>query len=443
MPPSPVDVRWQIAVDERFRRVVREGRVTATPELAHSVHAEVTGLRPRARYFYRFIAGDVVSPVGRTQTLPEQGRHVGEFALAVACCARFEEGYYVAYRDMAAQELDLVIHVGDYIYENFYDTGVRASQVPADQQRTVSDLTGYRLRHALGKSDPDLRAAHAAHPWAMILDNHDAVEDDHRDPATLARRAAAYQAYYEHMPMRRTSLPDGPSMQIYHRIAVGDLIELDLLDTRQFRDDETVCGQTEPPNIGPRCSAGADPAHTMLGSEQEQWLTDGLARSSARWNAIVQTVLFAPFNFAPNSPTGEYYDSGWNGYPAERQRILDAIDTIGPSNPLMFSGDWHTAWVNNLNANAEDLSSKVLATEFAATAVSSDPAFTDQRSRPEISANADVRYYDARNGYIRCRADHRHWHTDFVTVDAKDPASTANLASRWVLEAGRAVAQRA
>lgn len=443
MDPVPVRVRWQVAHDERFRRIVRDGVATARPQLAHSVHVEPRGLQPRAHYFFRFLTGDAVSPTGRTQTLPAHEAQPAATTFAVACCQRFEHGYYTALRDIAGRDLDLVVHVGDYIYENVLAGGVRDAAVPAGLRAPAADLASYRLRHALYKTDPDLQAAHAAHPWSMILDNHDAVEDGHEDPATLNRRAAAYQAYYEHLPMRASSIPQGPRMRIRHRLAFGDLLQLHLLDTRQFKDDQAVCGPQSPPNNGPRCEAAEDEARTMLGDAQERWLLDGLERSGARWNAITQTILFAPFDFSPSPEDETYYLSGWDGYPAERRRLLDGIQDRGPGNPVLLSGDWHTAWVNDLHADPDDLDSDVIATEFVVGAVSSEPGFTDSRSAPAVAANPDVRAYDPRNGYTICRVGRDQWQTDLLVTDPRDLKSRCALATSWVLEDGRPQAERA
>lgn len=448
---QPVDhsVRWELALDQRFRRVVRRGETVAPAALAHSVHVEADGLRPDREYFYRFRTGGELSPVGRTRTLPAAGSRLRQLSFAFASCQRFEHGYFTAYRDLADdEELAFVLHVGDYIYENPISStaGPRAPVVPDALRAAATDLAGYRLRHALYKTDPDLQRAHAAFPWLSILDNHDAVWDgDEAGPRdNLARRTAAYQAWYEHMPWRAARRPEGPNMRIYRNVVLGDLAELRLLDTRQFKDDEDVCApDVAPPNLGARCAPVLDPGRTMLGPDQERWLLEGLRRSHAHWNVLAQTILMAPFDFTPG-PGESYYLSGWDGYPANRRRLLDELATEQVANPIVLSGDWHTSWVNDLPRDPAEPGSDVIATEFLCTSISSDTGFTDARSAPAVPENPIVRYYDNRNGYARCTLDRNSWRTDFLAVGNTDiPASPVTRSASWLVEAGRRGAEPA
>ncbi len=274
-----------------------------------------------------------------------------------------------------------------------------------------------------------------------VLDNHDAVWDgdaaDARDD--LARRAAAYQAWYEHMPWRPSRRPRGPHMPIFRRLAFGDLAQLHLLDTRQFKDDEDVCApDVVPPNLGARCAPVLDPARTMLGDAQERWLAAGLARSGARWDVLAQTILFAPFDFTPG-PGESVYLSGWDGYPANRARVLEGLGAPGVRNAVVLTGDWHTSWVNDVPAEP---AGPAVATEFVTTAISSDTGFTDARSAPAVPENPVVRHYAARNGYTRCTVDRARWTTEFVDVlDTDVPYSPAEVSATWVVEDGRPGAQ--
>jgi alkaline phosphatase D len=231
MPPLKVPVYWEIAEDEDFGEVERRGEVFARPELAHSVHVEVRGLDPDHEYFYRFRAGSEWSPTGRTKTAPAPGASVAELAFAFASCQMYEHGYYTAYRRMSEENLDLVVHLGDYIYEIGPNQYVAQSgNVRTHNSPEIFTLPEYRNRHALYKTDEDLQAAHAAFPWIVTWDDHE-VENNYADEVSqidsepdqdpevfLRRRAAAYQAYYEHMPLRRTSVPQGPDMQLYRRL---------------------------------------------------------------------------------------------------------------------------------------------------------------------------------------------------------------------------------
>ncbi|HEX3157585.1 MAG TPA: alkaline phosphatase D family protein, partial [Gemmatimonadaceae bacterium] len=285
MPPRRVPVRWEIAADEGFARIVQRGEALALPELAHSVHVEVRGLASDRVYWYRFITGGAASPVGRTRTAPAAGARLDRFALAFASCQSYQSGYYTAHRHLANEDVNLVVFLGDYIYEGGIDQGgVRRHTGPE-----IMSLGDYRDRYALYKTDPDLQAAHAAFPWTVTTDDHEvdnnyAGEISERYDAPqlfLQRRAAAYQAYYEHMPLRRSSMPKGPDLPLYRRLGFGDLLELNVLDTRQYRTDQP-CGDS----VTPHCAESLSPDATILGAAQERWLLDGLGASAARWNLL-------------------------------------------------------------------------------------------------------------------------------------------------------------
>src|SRR5829696_1759568 len=284
MPDAPVPVAYEVAADERFRRIVRRGSALARPAGAHTVHADVRGLRPGATYWYRFRAGGELSPTGRARTAPAAGARVRRARFATASCQNYQDGYYTAHQALAGEDLDFVVFLGDYIYEGRPNPAALRSHDGVAEPLTLDE---YRSRHALYRSDPDLQAAHAAFPWVVTLDDHEVdnnwADDIPQDPglqspeAFRARRIAAFQAYWEHMPLRRAQAPRGPDMTLYRRLGWGDLLQLDVLDTRQYRSDQ------------PTSLAGAeDPASTMLGAEQEAWLDRGLAGSSARWNALAQ-----------------------------------------------------------------------------------------------------------------------------------------------------------
>lgn len=280
MPNHPVPVKWQIAADESMKQIVRSGTEMAVPEFGHSVHAEVSGLRPDHWYWYQFRVGNEVSPVGRTRTAPAMGDRVNRFRFAFASCQNWEQGYYTAYKYMAEEDLDLVIHLGDYIYEGPpRETALR----PHSGNGEPYTVEEYRNRHAQYKTDPNLQAAHAAFPWLVTWDDHEVdnnyADEIPQDPEQqsredfLARRAAAYQVYYEHMPLRRFSIPRGPDMQLYRRLTFGNLAEFNVLDTRQYRTDQP-CGD----GTKPRCEQVFDPNATLTGAEQERWLFDGLTQ---------------------------------------------------------------------------------------------------------------------------------------------------------------------
>lgn len=447
MGPSKFPVRWEVAEDAGFRRVVRRGKLYAVPELAFSVHVEVAGLAPGREYHYRFGAGDAVSPVGRTRTAPALGSSPQHLAFAFASCQLYETGYYSAYRDMAAQDLDLVVHLGDYIYAETY---LGAAAVRPHEGPEVTTLAGYRRRTALYKTDRDLQAAHAAAPWVVTVDDHE-VENNWADetpesgsqtPTTqefLQRRAEAFQAFYEHMPLRLSSRPKGPDMQLYRRLSFGDLAEFSLLDTRQYRDDQ-VNNQFP---AGPRDPRSLDPSRTMTGPEQERWLLDGLATSSARWNVLASQIILAQYDYAVGPGESVNHDQ-WDGYVPARQRILDVIRDRRPSNPVAITGDWHSSWVNDVLSDFADPGSEVLATEFVGTSISSPCTWAAEVTKA-LPENPHVKFFDGtQRGYVRCDLDRTRWRSDYRVVqnvaDADSPAATL---TSWVVEDGRPGAQLA
>jgi phosphodiesterase/alkaline phosphatase D-like protein len=322
MPARAVPVDWEVATGPRFRDVVRRGRIAATPALAHAVHVEVDGLDPGRHYWYRFRAGGHLSRIGRTRTCPDPRRPLVRLDLAFVSCQNFEKGYYTAYRHLAEDDLDVVLHLGDYIYENPPRRNLPRRHVGGEP----ADLPGYRVRHALYKTDRDLQAAHARHPFVATWDDHE-VENDYAgrhpveggDPAAfLRRRAAAYRVYWEHMPLRRP--PRGPTMPLYRRLRFGDLVELNLLDTRQYRDNQP-CDEDAGGGRVVTCPERVDPRRTILGSHQRRWLLDGLDRSQARWNVLAQQVVMAELDLHPG-PGRAWWSDAWDGYAADRDRIL-------------------------------------------------------------------------------------------------------------------------
>lgn len=429
MPPQVVPVLWEVAEDEAFTRVVARGNERATPELGHSVHAEVTGLRPSADYFYRFRTGEEISPTGRTRTAPDPRLATAGMSFALASCQSWVGGRYAAYRTMAEEDLDLVVHVGDYIYEG----------------RDTETLADFRVLHGRYKTSPDLQAAHAAFPFVLTFDDHE-IENNwagpvsqpdneaSNDPARFAAlRAAAFQAYYENLPLRRLSRPEGTSIRLFRRIGYGDLATFHVLDTRQFRDP-----QLDPGFPGAPLNARAgDPSRTFTGAEQERWLFDGLDGSDARWNVLAQQTIMSFFDYDNGAGVAVNHDQ-WDGYAASRQRVLDHIRTSGTANPVVLSGDWHSAWVNDLNAAPTDLTSPVVATEFVGTSISSGCGWAGAVAAA-VPSNPQVKYFDgSKRGYLRCTVTPQEWRSDYrVVASAADTTAPATTATSWVVADGR------
>ncbi|WP_241683087.1 alkaline phosphatase [Actinomadura sp. J1-007] len=389
MPAAAVPVRWEVSSDERFKRVERRGTATARPESGHSVHVELDGLRPGRDYWYRFRAGDHLSPVGRARTAPRPDSFGPALAMGFVSCSQFEHGHFTAYRRLAEENPDLILHLGDYQYE--YKKG--AYTIPGGNVRdhegpeTVT-LGGYRLRHAQYKTDPDLQAAHLAAPWAVVFDDHEVENNwagwvpeagsDTPDPAAFrARRAAAFQAYYENMPLRRRSIPNGPDIQVYRRLRWGKLANFHMLDTRQFRDDQ-ACGDGNKV-----CPEANDPKRTITGAEQEKWLIDGFRRSEARWDVIGQQVFFAQRD-SDAGPLKKTSQDAWDGYVASRGRITKGWMDAGVRNPVVLTGDVHAHWASDLKADYDDPTSKTVGRNWCAArspAAATAPTPTRRPSR--------------------------------------------------------------
>jgi alkaline phosphatase D len=431
-----VKVRWEIASDENFTDIVQTGKAIAKPERAHSVHVEVEGLQPGRYYWYRFKARNEISPTGRTKTAPALGSRVDAMAFAFASCQNWEAGYYPAYRAMAEEELDLVFHLGDYIYEWAPMKGGVRQHYGEGELKTLTD---YRNRHALYKTDPDLQAAHAAHPWVVTWDDHegwnnyaDLREDDRRKAARRALRAV-FQAYYEHMPLRSFSNPRSPDQRLYRQIPYGDLAEFSVLDTRTYR--------TFPDSYGaaPRDANARDEETTMTGPDQERWLLRKLDSSGARWNVIAQQMMMAQLNQEPDS--GKAFNlEAWDGYVAQRKRLLDYLSKRRTSNPIVLSGDMHSSWVADLKSDFRDPSSETVATEFVGTSISSGCDASDAEAYKEIlGKNPHIRYFDARNGgYVRCNLTPGLWHSDLRIADSVcERRSAVRTVTSFVVEDGR------
>ena len=417
MPNRPIPIRWEVAEDEDMKKVVRSGKWTARPETAHAIRREVGGLAPGRWYWYRFRALGFESMIGRTRTASAATTSLDRLNFAVACCQNYEHGYYTAYRHMAAEDLDLVLHVGDYIYEG----GVTDGLPRRHNSGTAKTLDAYRNRYALYKLDPDLQAAHAAFPWAAVPDDHEvsndyAGEHDAMDRASpeefLRRRAAAYQAYYEHLPFRPAARPHGPDMGLYRTLRFGDLASIHLLDTRQYRSAR-VCGR----KWEPRCAAAFDPGRTMLGPDQEAWLAEKLAAGGGRWSVLAQQVPVMQRR-QPKDGVDLFHGDKWDGYVAARRRLLDTARGNNVDGLVVLSGDVHNNWAGQLKANFDDPGSQTLGNEFVATSISSNGDGEDatKGQRRIVDANPHIAFYNGQRGYLRCLVRRDEWRTDFRVV---------------------------
>lgn len=441
--PRGVAVRWRVATDDRLRHVVKRGSATAPAELAHSVHVEVDGLRSGRDYFYQFEVDGHESPIGHFRTAPRADETLSRLTLAVATCQDWPSGHYVAYRDMAASDLDMVLHLGDYTYEYAIDSNRRGIPNPAGFTEETVDLRTYRLRHTLYKLDPDLQAAHAAFPFAVVWDDHEVANDYSGlapefgvpSPEFTARRAAAYQAFYEHMPLRRSSLRRDGELRIYRRLRYGRLAEITMLDDRQYRTDNP-CGDGE----SLRCDAAAGDGYTMLGEGQERWVDQGFRQSSARWTIVGQQLLLAELEHLPYQDE-RYWNDAWDGYPRARQRLLDSVVDHQVRNPVFFTGDWHSTFVNDLKLDFKNPAAATVATELVTPAITTggDDTPYGPYYAPMVPFNPHIRYYEGdRRGYLKATITRERMDVDlrFMT-SVEDPGGSAYTERTFVVEDGR------
>lgn len=434
---APLPVRWRVATHPSMARVVATGTAIAWPLLAHSVHVELRGLRPGRDYWYQFSHGSEESPIGHFRTAPARDELPSKLRFAVASCQDWRGGYYHAYRDMLERDLDLVLHLGDYIYEKKIVYANReGATLPAGWEAKAVDLETYRRRHAFYKLDPDLQAAHAAFPFAAIWDDHE-VANDYAGLAGVrdARRTQAYQAWYEHMPVRlRTTDWPLANLRIYRHLEFGRLASINLLDARQYRS-ALPCTQ----EASRRCAAASAPEVTMLGAAQERWLSARLRDRGARWNLIAQQVMMAQFEQG-NVERGWFRNDTWDGYPVARRRLLDEVVDSGAKNPVVLTGDWHSAFVNDLKLDFDHARAPAIAPEFVTPSISSggDAAPSAQRWAPTLPYNPHVRYYDGdRRGYFLATLKADQLRMDLRLMTSVERKSGRGYAARsWVVQDG-------
>ncbi|QNP60707.1 alkaline phosphatase D family protein [Paenacidovorax monticola] len=451
---APLTVHWEVADDAGFRRIVQRGQAQALPEWGHSVHVELRGLAPDRWYHYRFLHGDAVSATGRTRTAPAPGELPARLRVAFASCQRWEHGHYAAWRHVVADAPDLVLFLGDYIYEYASPkdaTGLaRVHTLPL--ARTLAD---FRDRYALHKSDPLLQAAHAACPWSVTWDDHE-VQNDYAGPfgrghdaqALLETRLAGWQAFYENMPLRAASLARGVgALQVYRGLAWGRLAQLHLLDTRQYRDwqacrkDDASSGAAVRPAD---CPAWSDPQRSLLGAAQEQWLDQRLAAATGaqgpRWSVIAQQTLFSPRHY----PSGTRSTDSWDGYPAARGRLLQSLQRHPQRNTVLLGGDIHQNYVCNVLADPERPDAAVLASEFCGTSITSRSGTTQDKADAIARRNPHVLLARCEErGYGLADITPRRWTTTLRAID--DPLrvdSGARTLARFVTEDGTPGPQR-
>ncbi|MDB5887502.1 MAG: alkaline phosphatase [Rhodocyclales bacterium] len=456
---KPIAVDWEIAHDEQFRRIVQKGSAPALPQFGHSIHVELSDLQPDHWYFYRFHTQGHDSHVGRTRTFPAPGSAAAKMRLAYASCQRWEHGYYAAWRHMQDEELDAVFFVGDYIYEY----GKNKKDVRSHTLGKPVDLAGYRARYALYKSDENLQGMHARCPWLLTWDDHEVINDyaglqAPGLPAEFpAQRAAAYQAYYENMPLRAsvlshalqgaTQVGAGAEMRLCDRASFGDLADFHILDNRQYRSlqacskDGLGGGSTVRADT---CTALHESGRSLLGAEQEKWLDAGLQAAGSqppRWTVLVQATLFGLRE--SHGKTVTVSNDAWDGYPDNRQRIVDSLVRCKSANPVMLGGDVHSNWVGHIKSNYADPHSANVGVEFCGTSISSN------HNNPEhipalVAQNPHFIFGDGyRRGYGVVELTPKHLTTKLrVVSDVTKPDAGIETLASFAVEAGRSVVEK-
>jgi alkaline phosphatase D len=436
MPMTVMPVAWEVASDEAFRSVVAKGSAAARPELAHSVHVEVAGLQPDRPYFYRFEVSGERSGIGRARTLPLATATPASLRLGVAGCQDYQGGYFTAFRHLAAEDLAFVFHYGDYIYEY----GPDSPTVRAHVGDVLMSLDDYRRRYAQYKSDADLQRAHAAHAFFMTLDDHEVrnnwagdFEDEEKAPPEVfrLRRQAAFQAWYEHMPVRRAQFPVGSAIQLYRGARFGNLARFDFLDTRQFRTNQ-------PCDDGYKvaCAAVRSPRAHIVSAEEEAWLTRNLQRRDARWNVVAQQVMMMALDWRerPDAAPGKTLNlDSWAGYEVQRERLLARMR--GLNEVVVLTGDEHRNYAGLLHDRE-----RPVAVEFVGTSISSDGDGDDMPSTGPalLAANPQLKLVNNQRGYLTCDVTPNEWRTNFMVLDkVSSPGGKLSKRATFAVERGR------
>lgn len=437
-----VAVRWKIASDARMGQVVARGTATASEVWAHSVHLDARGLQPGRTYWYQFEAAGHLSPIGRTRTAPARGAQVSKLKFASVSCQDISHGFFTSYAHILADDVDFVMHLGDYVYEYEFDemTGNRHQPSPRAARVAPKTLTQWRARHALYKTDPDLQRAHGKVPFIITWDDHEYWNDYagaglSDEGGMNAARNAAYRAYWEHMPLRAAAQFKDGHVRVNRRLHWGQLAQIDMLDGRQYRD-VPACGWGE----AQACEEAYDPKYSMLGREQEAWLYAGLAASTARWNIFGNNVMMSRLDHDGAAGDLLWHDS-WDGFPANRLRLMEQLVRNRIANPVFVTGDWHSTFVNDIHRNFDKPGSPVIASEFVGTSVTTngDGIVYGPYYGPMIKYNPHIKFFDGdRRGYQLHTVTPGQWRCDLRMVNTvTKPTSPAYTYASFAVADGR------
>ncbi|MFT5132440.1 MAG: alkaline phosphatase D [Gammaproteobacteria bacterium] len=433
-----IPVSWTLAQDPAMKNIIQRGESHAAPQLAHSVHVDIEGLTSNAEYWYQFSAGNYQSEVGRTRTLPAINEDIDSIRFITASCQNYSHGYFIAYEHMVADKPDFIIHLGDYIYDTSFGETFRQHET----EKAPVSLADYRRRHALYKTDKHLQHAHAQIPFFTTIDNHDAIED--RDPDKFAQRAAAYQAWYEHMPVRGYGAIGDNRFDLQRKISLGDLVQISLLDSRQFRDKKDLCRDSMDPNYGfgnyrERCSDLISEDRSMLGLAQERWLEDSLLQNKAAWNVIASPGPFLPFRYYVDGKELSYIGA-WDAYPANRQRIADTLNATKSGHPIILSGDVHSFWAVD-GQLIKDQAERLSVVEFVTSSITANwPLPLAKPVTDNLTNNPQVKFYEPdKRGYLLHEVNSTEWKTTARAMrDVRDEQSQAFSLASFLVNNGKA-----
>jgi alkaline phosphatase D len=448
-----ISLSYEIAADDSMQHIVHRGAAFAESRFAHSVHVQVHGLQPGRPYWYRFRSGGAYSSIGRATTLPRPDATLDHLRMGFVSCANYEAGYFAAYRHLADETPDLVMYLGDYIYEYIDSHSTDLVRKHSDGVE-ATDLSTYRNRYAQYRLDADLQRLHATASALVTWDDHEVTNDYGNllsttfgepviftDPAQFKlRRAAAYQAFYEHMPVTPVRTPHGAQLRIYDRYQLGSLLQVFMTDARQYRSPAPCFGP--PDHVAGRvittheCPELYAESRSMFGTAQESWLYQGLSKSTAQWNLIGQSVLMARLRRYNAAGEESYWTDDWNGYPASRQRLLQHIHDSKLRNPVVIGGDAHAFFANELKLDFADAAAPVVATEFVGTSISAKEPNFDMSA--VMRDNPHIRFFDKSvRGYVSMQLHKSQLITRYQAVsDARDPAATVHTLKQFTVEDG-------
>jgi alkaline phosphatase D len=448
-------LKLQVAKDRHFKNVVLEKTVTARAERDFTARTRVRGLLPAHEYFYRFHTKDKGSPVGQFRTAPPSDSNT-PLRIAFISCQSYEAGFYNAHAAIAKEDVDLVLHLGDYIYESHYYDGFRKDTSGFNHDGNVEFLPEYRQKYNLYKSDPDLQAMHASHNFVAVWDDHE-VEDNYADglasshaqpgmtnnglPRRISiqeRRANAYQAYFNYMPRLRF---DGDRDRIYEHVRIGKLVDLILTDERQYRDQQP-CNDVQ---ITP-CADEQDPNRTMLGAKQKAWFKQTLAGSPQTWKLWANEVMLMGLQTAPQMGVN---NDQWDGYAAERRELLEFVLASNVKNLVPLTGDIHSFFTGTATTDGSDTGTPVCG-EFVGGSATSHGLPEETGLDPNVIkglANLldhHINYIDLVNrGYSVLEVTPSQVSCEFkkVQIQSRDGGQAASMA-KFVLASGSTAPQQ-